>query len=459
MSRWIENYESSEFHTKWGNFKESIENYNIEEITDSSTLVEFARLKKISVFIDSYLKLIDPEINKINVLNDPLAHLNNAISEFNSFVSNKNNTHIQRTNNHIDNCIIHLKNANILIPKISARSVSVMITEYSKTIEKSLREINLSESEEAATQIKLLKNELIGDETSIESKIRDTFNDIEKKYKAINEFYNETLVDESEYKSTKTEILTAKKSIFDDIKIIKESITEATNELDELEKFYIKIYGKLDENKEKRIDGLKQELDKRLTSLTEFETKQKNKYEALIKEIESLLPSATSVGLAEAYHQEREKFNLPIILWNIIFIVSLIGITTLSFITLKDLNTLDDIGKSILHSLPITVPLIWLAIYASKRRSENQRLEQEYAHKEALAKSYSSYKKQIEELNKDDATLLVKLLDSAIQTISYNASESLDKKHGDGTVLNEIVANVKELKKIVIKGGSNETTN
>ncbi len=459
MSRWIENYESSEFHTKWGNFKESIENYNIEEITDSSTLVEFARLKKISVFIDSYLKLIDPEINKINVLNDPLAHLNNAISEFNSFASNKNNTHIQRTNNHIDNCIIHLKNANILIPKISARSVSVMISEYSKTIEKSLSEINLSESEEAATQIKLLKNELIDDETSIEGKIRDTFNDIEKKHKAINEFYNETLVDESEYKSTKTEILTAKKSIFDDIKIIKESITEATNELDELEKFYIKIYGKLDENKEKRIDGLKQELDKRLTSLTEFEIKQKNKYEALIKEIESLLPSATSVGLAEAYHQEREKFNLPIILWNIIFIVSLIGITTLSFITLKDLNTLDDIGKSILHSLPITVPLIWLAIYASKRRSENQRLEQEYAHKEALAKSYSSYKKQIEELNKDDATLLVKLLDSAIQTISYNASESLDKKHGDGTVLNEIVANVKELKKIVIKGGSNETTN
>ncbi len=459
MSRWIENYESSEFHTKWGDFKESIENYKIEEITDSSTLVEFARLKKISVFIDSYLKLIDPEINKINVLNDPLAHLNNAISEFNSFASNKNNTHIQRTNNHIDNCIIHLKNANILIPKISARSVSVMISEYSKTIEKSLSEINLSESEEAATQIKLLKNELIDDETSIEGKIRDTFNDIEKKHKAINEFYNETLVDESEYKSTKTEILTAKKSIFDDIKIIKESITEATNELDELEKFYIKIYGKLDENKEKRIDGLKQELDKRLTSLTEFEIKQKNKYEALIKEIESLLPSATSVGLAEAYHQEREKFNLPIILWNIIFIVSLIGITTLSFITLKDLNTLDDIGKSILHSLPITVPLIWLAIYASKRRSENQRLEQEYAHKEALAKSYSSYKKQIEELNKDDATLLVKLLDSAIQTISYNASESLDKKHGDGTVLNEIVANVKELKKIVIKGGSNETTN
>lgn len=458
MSRWIENYESNEFHIKWNSFKESVENYNIEEVTDSSTLVEFARLKKILVFIESYLKLIDPEINKINILSDPLVHLNNAISEFNSFISSRNIIYIQQTNNHIDNCIIYLKNANILIPKISARSVSVMISEYNKTIEKSLNEINLSESEDAAKQIKLLKNELIDSEDSIESKINNIFNDIEKKYKDINEFYNETLIDENDYNSTKTEILTVKKSIFDDIKSIKESINEATNELDELEKFYIKIYGKLDENKEKRIDGLKQELDKRLTSLGDFETTQKNKYEALIQEIESLLPSATSVGLAEAYHQEREKFNMPIILWNIIFIASLIGITTLSFLTLKDLNTLDDIGKSILHSLPITVPLIWLAIYASKRRSENQRLEQEYAHKEALAKSYSSYKKQIEELNEDDAALLIKLLDSAIQTISYNASDSLDKKHGDGTVLNEIFANIKELKKLVSKGGSNETT-
>lgn len=451
MSRWLDNYNESEFHTKWNSFKESVENYNTEEIADSAILLELARLKKILVFIESYLKLIDPEINKINILNEPLTHLNSAISEFNTFGSNKNITHLHRTNAHIDNCTIHLKNANILIPKISARSISVMLNEYNKTIEESLIEINLEEIKDATQQIKQFKDELIDDEESIASKVKNTFDDIEKKYEAINKFYNETLIDESDYTSTKTEILTAKKTIFDEISIIKESLTVATNELKELEKFYIKVYGKLDETKEKRIDGLKQELEKRFKTLTEYETQQKTKLEALIKEIKGLLPSATSAGLATAYFEERKKFKVPIILWNLVFIASLVGITVFSFIGLGELNTIEDIGKSLLHSLPITAPLIWLAIYASKRRSENQRLEQEYAHKEALAKSYSSYQQQIEALNEKDSSLLIKLLDSAIQTISYNVSESLDKKHGDGTILKEIVTNIKDVKNLLFK--------
>lgn len=449
MSRWMDNYNESDFHTKWNSFKESVENYNTEEIADSAILLELARLKKILVFIESYLKLIDPEINKINILNEPLTHLNSAIPEFNAFVSNKNIAHLQRANTHIDNCTIHLKNANILIPKVSARSVSVMLSEYSRTIEESLSEINLEEIKDATRQIKQLKNELIDDEESIAIKVKNTFDDIEKRYDAINKFYNETLIDESDYTSTKTEILTAKKAIFDEISIIKESLMEATNELEELEKFYIKIYGKLDANKEKRIDGLKQELDARLTSLTDFEIEQNTKLKALIEKINGLIPSATSAGLATAYFEERKKFKLPIILWNLAFITSLVGITVFSFTSLSELNTIEDIGKSLLHSLPITAPLIWLAIYASKRRSENQRLEQEYAHKEALAKSYSSYKQQIEALNEKDSSLLIKLLDSAIQTISYNVSESLDKKHGDGTILKEIVTNIKDVKNLL----------
>jgi len=123
-----------------------------------------------------------------------------------------------------------------------------------------------------------------------------------------------------------------------------------------------------------------------------------------------------------------------------------------SFLTLKDLKTLEDFGKSILHSLPISGPLIWLSIYASKRRSENQRLEQEYAHKEALAKSYSGYKQQIEGLNQENQELLMQLLNTAITTMSYNASDTLDKKHGDGTPAQEIIKSfTNELKKIIPK--------
>ena len=119
----------------------------------------------------------------------------------------------------------------------------------------------------------------------------------------------------------------------------------------------------------------------------------------------------------------------------------------LSFFGLKDSTTINEISNNLMHSLPFTIPLIWLAIYASKRRSENQRLEQEYAHKETLAKSYSGYKQQIEQLSEKDKELLAKLLTAAIDSISYNASNTLDKKHGDGTVFQEILKQIAALKK------------
>ena len=75
-----------------------------------------------------------------------------------------------------------------------------------------------------------------------------------------------------------------------------------------------------------------------------------------------------------------------------------------------------------------------------------------YAHKEALAKSYDSYKTQIEQLEKGDQEMLLKLIESSINTIAYNASETLDGKHGDGTPLQEFIKNANEAKKIFNKG-------
>ena len=43
--------------------------------------------------------------------------------------------------------------------------------------------------------------------------------------------------------SIKSEVLNAKESILKDIENIRETISESSNELDELEKFHIKIYG------------------------------------------------------------------------------------------------------------------------------------------------------------------------------------------------------------------------
>ena len=449
-------YGSSDFHNKWELFKTKFSEFNIKEIGNVEIIDECNRLGKVIIFIDSYLKLIDPELSPENLLDNSRSYLENALNYFNSFINNGTINYIRTTNNYIDQLVNGLKNLNILMPKISSRSVSSMMQEYTDTIKKALEDINLEKIKTDVREIYRLKNELIDGENSIEDSVKGLFEEIKEKYTKIAEFHDETLIDEKDYISTKTEILEAKKDILNDINLTKKYLTETNKDLEDLEKFYVKIFGKFDEEEGKRIGGLEQELATRKKELEEFKNDQINKlnelkeehdskHKAFEEEIEKLLEGATSAGLAEAYSVERKKFIWPIRIWNIVFVVCLFAISILSFVTLKNLSSIEEIAKSILHSLPITLPLIWVAVYASKRRSENQRLEQEYAHKEALARSYISYKKQISELGKEDSELLEKLIFEAINAISYNASKTLDKKHGDGTILNEITQSIKNL--------------
>ena len=79
-------------------------------------------------------------------------------------------------------------------------------------------------------------------------------------------------------------------------------------------------------------------------------------------------------------------------------------------------------------------------IFVAKRCSEVQRLEQEYAHKEALAKSYESYKKQIEKLNEEEKSkLLPILMENMLKAIALNPAETLDKNHKKATPIEEII--------------------
>ncbi|ATB70836.1 hypothetical protein SJPD1_2747 [Sulfurospirillum diekertiae] len=446
MSKWSENYSTHVFHQTWNDFKDKIKSINSEEIADQTLLLELARVNKVIQYTEDYLKLIDPDLNSLAVLTP----LNNSIvtanTEITNFIANRNIGHIQNANTHLDTFLVQLKQINTILPSITKESINSIITSYDKAISDALKQIDLPTTISASQAINDLKNELIDKEDSIKSKIDLMVQESETKTNEITIFHDKTLIGND---ATKVTIEEAKKDIIRDVEDAKNKLTNVSREIVELDKFYIRIFGKPDESDESKTSGLKYELDTRVTNLDNLEKSQQKKYEALVTQIEDLLSGATSVGLTKAYGDERKKFKTPIIMWNIVFIVSLIGMSVMSFLSLKGLVTLDDLVKQIFHSLPIIAPLIWLALYASKRRSENQRLEQEYAHKEALAKSYSSYKQQIEELDQEDKVLIIKLLESTINTISYNVSEVLDKKHGDTLPIQELIKSITELKSMV----------
>lgn len=472
MSRWTTSFNSDQFHASFEKLNKVLNLIDIKNITCDSTLQEIARIKKAIEYIDSYIKLIDPDINILNTLNNLDRYIINTTNELSSFNLDKNTTHIQRANSSIDVCLNTIKNFHTVLPKVSGQGIFSMLKKYNETLEEALFKIDLPSVIKSSNEIDKLKEKLFDgtdDENSVEVKIKNMLDDTEKKHTELLDYYNNTLNDSKQSGTTKEIIENAKNDITKYLKTSKDESTEISTKIDNLNKFYVKIFGELN-NKDERVGGLKSELNSRIKNLDDFEkTQQKTHEETLVnklkeikdyeqeqqlqnknlfKQIESLLPSATSAGLAKAYHDERNKFKNPIFLWNIAFVVSLSIIQIVSFITFKELQTLEDFGRSMLHSLPISGPLIWLAIYSSKRRSENQRLEQEYAHKEAFAKSYSSYKQQIEGLKQEDQELLTRLLDTAIATMSYNASETLDKKHGDSTPAQEIAKSLTgELKK------------
>ena len=261
MSRWIDNYNAHQFHNVWLDFKKRVDNIDTSVTVDQNVLFEITRLKKVIIFIDSYLSLVDPEINQLGVLNVPLQHLTPADSELNNYLVNKSIGHLTNVNTYIDNCLTVIKNMPIQLPKISAKSVTSMLTAYNKTITSSLNSINLPQVKQNSDEIRELTKYLISDGNSIKVQMDALLQNSSDKYLKINQYYNETLIDKDDIPSTKTELFKAKTEILADIKSLKNSMTEIAAKISELEDFYGKIYGADNAEEPSENVGLKKEFD------------------------------------------------------------------------------------------------------------------------------------------------------------------------------------------------------
>ncbi|HIW06855.1 MAG TPA: hypothetical protein H9889_05965, partial [Candidatus Ignatzschineria merdigallinarum] len=86
--------------------------------------------------------------------------------------------------------------------------------------------------------------------------------------------------------------------------------------------------------------------------------------------------------------------------------------------------------KRLLIQGPFLFTLIWLITFVSSRLNQNVRMQQEYAHKEALASSYASFKMQISAISTEEEKqkeMLEKLMSLTIESVSFNPSKTLDK--------------------------------
>ena len=271
------------------------------------------------------------------------------------------------------------------------------------------------------------------------------------------------LVGEAGKPSTEQLVTAAKDHILSQQEEINEILEDVSEKIENLASFHKNVFGKLNADGEYE-GGISQDFAKRVSALGAFEIKQSTRYAALNAEIENLLPRATSAGLATAYRQMKNTFARPIQNAEYLFYAAIAALVIASlffaidsagwlWIKLARFENWDTALKALVNKLPLYGALIWLAYFASRRRSEYSRLQQEYAHKEALAKSYNSYKKQIELLDDEDQSMQKEFITKAVDAIAYNASQTLDGKHGDNhptqDLLGKVFDSVSTIKSVV----------
>lgn len=470
MSRWIDEFEAHAFHATWSSLKDGLDRATVDDETIVTSVTELARLKKVFAYLDAIIHSLDPELVPMTTWDTFNQQAIPCVQNVDAYISNRNITHIQKANSHADNLLTYIR-PYMVIEGEAGKVLQQAVIDYAKTVDEygeSFREKSSSlvqeisgyvgQGKDLRDEIKQKSNSvneyyqelLLSDvnKDSVQKKINDLVENLESMHTDVDEFYKEALVGDSSTPSTKLIIDQAKKLILEKQEEIVGLLDEVNKEVTELEEFHTTIFGK--KEGDVRIGGLSSALDNRIEVLSDFEKKQIIRYNALNTQIESLLPGATSAGLATAYLDLKKSFEKPIKRYTSMFYASL-GLLILAsamlaidniggehWVTFVKFNDWDSILKGLVYKVPFYAPVLWLAFFASKRRSELQRLEQEYAHKEALAKSYNSYKKQLEELDDEDKAMQKQFITKAIDAIAYNASVTLDGKHGDNMPLLEI---------------------
>lgn len=486
QSRWADDFLQHPFQGTWQGIKNDLENTEVDDQTVTTSVTELARLKRVVVYLDEVIRTIDPDLTPRSVWNNFQSQAEACWQQIKAYASDKDISHIRQANEHADNLLTYVRPFMVL-PKEALTALEKSAQSYASQLERhviSFRDASDSilidikkDREGAASRLRgLIKTsekidalaKKLFDETDgitpIEGQIDSLLADIEKKSAQITDLHASFLIDQPEKSSIQTQIKSATTEVTSKRKEITKIIDDAQENIRELDEFHQRIFGKSDDSEEGRSAGLKAELDARTKQLEAFEADQELKHKTLFDRINSLLPGATSAGLASAYCALKESFDTPIknytkyfygslgliALGSAIFTIEQISILPPS-ITFVKIKGWDELFRGLAGKAGFIIPVVWLALFSATRRNQYERLQQEYAHKEALASSYESYKKQLQDLNSDSDDLQRELISKAIDAIAYNASSTLDGKHQKEKLpLNQLLekADINSLQKI-----------
>lgn len=283
---------------------------------------------------------------------------------------------------------------------------------FSKSFKQKLAEIETSANQKLENinayhdKVKQLIQESDSDLQSIKEQL-DSVSEVKKKFDADVESILDVLSENPELAEDAQNLQIA----IENIKDLQKQITV----------IYKQIYGFDKRNPDGTIinheEGLKDKLEKsyndtahKLTILeknskdayNKYLSEWENSFQVLKKSIESLLPAATSAGLASAYNSKKEEEEKSLnrdFRWFVAIIVSMVAIG--SSLLIPQIAPAKGDYVSLISRLVLFAPLIWIGIYQNKKINISKKIIEEYAHKATLMKTFDGLFKQIFQTNKN----------------------------------------------------------
>jgi len=463
MSRWEDEFRNHPFQSFWQAIKSEVHQLTVDDMTIATNTQEVARLRKVIAYLSTVIEAVDPELVPPSTWSNFVGQAEACLQHIRAYVGNRDINHIVNANANADNLLSYVK-PYLVAPSDSAKAAISALLAYQEQIESHLKAVsvmaknvgNVSSAElESLTQISQIARrkadeiqalrvallEGTSDKPSAEAEIELLRSKAQAAESEIQSYHRRLFI-ESDQPSIKSTIDQVVNAINRDVDVTQKTLQLTQGKVNDLEVFYTKIFGELDAGGTP-VSGLKLELEQRTKQLAQLESTQLEKYNAMYSRIETLLPGATSAGLATAYRALTRSFSEKIRTNTRLFYGAVLAIPTIAIlfsvesfvisplaISFAPIKSYDELLRISLAKIPFVAPLVWLAIFASMRRSQYERLQQEYAHKEALAKSYESYKRQLDALQVPDVDSLKKeLIAKAVEAVAFNASTTLNGNH------------------------------
>ena len=169
MSRWSDQFNGHPFHTDWVTLAGMLEEAASADIKDAE---EYARLKKVAVFVKGLIDGMDPEIVGVSVLNNMHSALLNTIAEVSGYFSNRNVAHLANANAHMDTLVTYVSQTPFMAFGTAKAALTKAAGAYAEAMH--------SYAEKYSQDVGALADAAISDYTQLDTRAAVATTEIEK---------------------------------------------------------------------------------------------------------------------------------------------------------------------------------------------------------------------------------------------------------------------------------------